>query len=57
MLVFASARGKLMEKSERSEWRENKSLLTEYLGNRKLEGNGPVEPAASRAIEDKHVVQ
>ena len=22
----------------------------------KLEGNGPVEPAASRAIEDKHVV-
>ena len=23
---------------------------------RKLEGNGPVEPAASRAIEDKHVV-
>ena len=21
-----------------------------------LEGNGPVEPAASRAIEDKHVV-
>ena len=23
----------------------------------KLEGNGPVEPAASRAIEDKHAVQ
>ena len=23
--------------------------------HRKLEGNGPVEPAASRAIEDKHV--
>ena len=22
----------------------------------KLEGNGPVEPAASRAIKDKHVV-
>ena len=26
-----------------------------YLGV-KLEGNGPVEPAASRAIEDKHAV-
>ena len=27
------------------------------LHKNKLEGNGPVEPAASRAIEDKHVVQ
>ena len=27
------------------------------LDSKKLEGNGPVEPVASRAIEDKHVVQ
>ena len=26
------------------------------LAQQKLEGNGPVEPAAGRAIEDKHVV-
>ena len=27
------------------------------LVTEELEGNGPVEPAASRAIEDKHAVQ
>ena len=27
------------------------------MPKKKLEGNGPVEPAASRAIEDKHMVQ
>ena len=27
-----------------------------FAAKEQLEGNGPVEPAASRAIEDKHMV-
>ena len=37
--------------------RPNRQLFCKRGGGGELEGNGPVEPAASRAIEDKHVVQ
>ena len=35
---------------------QNYSIFVELPIFEKLEGNGPVEPASSRAIEDKRVV-